>query len=137
MTEITEIVVVPEWHQTHYYITMTECEHCYSLQPCISGSEKYRCVDWHACQQRQKENHNPEAIPALLTPADQAGLIELVEIQRGTIERLKRIEAAAKVYAQAYEAFTHTTGHHAPIMHLFHDVEAASTALIALVKESK
>lgn len=84
-----------------YEIKTVECEMCFSLQPCLTNGVDSQCDDWQACRARQQENQKP-AIN--LTPADQAALLERMEIMQADMERLKRIASAAAVYIQAYDA---------------------------------
>jgi hypothetical protein len=98
-TETESVIVVGG-----YEIITTECEMCFSLQPCITDDAiVYRCTDWHACQKRQQENRREP--PIKLTDADVAGLLERMETQQADMERLKRIEAAAITFAQARDAW--------------------------------
>jgi hypothetical protein len=141
MTEAAIVVVVPELTvrrgesvESFFHVTMNECSICYSLQPCIAGEFMYRCVDWHACQVRQKENTQPA--PVRLTDADVAGLLERMETQQADMERLKRIEQAAIGFVQASEAFMALRGH-APMLQAHADLLAAERALINVVKGGK
>ena len=132
MVEMTEaaVIVVDTFHSGK----MTECELCYSLQPCIATRTAWRCVDWQACHKRQQENKQP--VPVALTSADQAALLERMEIMQADMQRLKRIEAAALVFVQASEAFSAVRGH-GPIIHLHQDLLEAERELIEVVKGIK
>jgi hypothetical protein len=106
MLEIAEAAVIRQ--RLFEQVATTECNYCYSLQPCHIGDSKRgaRCVNWRACLVRQQENrHEP---PIKLTDADVAGLLERMETQQADMERLKRIEAAAITWTQARDVWLHT-----------------------------
>ena len=128
MIEMTERATITE---SFFHVTMSECGRCYSLQPCISNDTSCRCVDWRACPVRESENKSDRP---LLTPADQAALLDRMEIMVADMQRLKRIESAAITFVQASEAFTVGRGHSARILGLHGDLIEAVKVLIAVVK---
>jgi hypothetical protein len=140
----TAIVIVPEPKyvdlvirqgesvSTFFHLTQTECSLCYSLQFCVSNNTSYRCADWHACHERQKENKRET--PIRLTDADINGLLERMEVQQADMERLKRIEAAALVWQQAHDAFDRGDECSIDIGVLWRDFMATENALIAALK---
>lgn len=118
--------------ESFFHVSMNECDLCASLQLCVSDAARYRCADWHACQQRQRENREPDSVK--LTDADVRGLLERMEVQQADMERLKRIEAAAIRFVQASEAFDANCG---PQTVLWDDFNSAEKALIVSVKGGK
>jgi hypothetical protein len=144
MTE-QAVIVIPDTYMdltirrgetvaTFFHVTMSECDLCASLQPCIATATAYRCADWQACHTRQRENTQPA--PVRLTDADIDGLWARMETQQADMERLKRIEAAAIGFVQASEAFMALRGH-APMLQARTDLIEAEKALIAVVKGDK
>jgi hypothetical protein len=127
MLEMTTESVIAIPAESFFYVTMSECSVCYSLQPCVSDATTYRCADWQACHTRQRENRQPT--PVKLTDADVAGLLERMETQQADMERLKRIEAAAITWTQARDAWLHTCNI-ATCEHL----DDASNVLMSVVK---
>ncbi len=131
MLEMTEATVIHQ--RPSEQVTTTECNYCYSLQPCYIGDSKRgaRCVDWHDCLVRQQENCQPDR--PQLTPADQSALLDRLEIMTADMERLKRIASVASVFVQASEAFDRVRGH-GPVLALHSDLMDAEKKLIAAVK---
>jgi hypothetical protein len=120
----------------YYAVITNECDLCASLQKCYSDGGAARCVDWHACQQRQKENRSEPSIR--LTDSDVAMLLERMETQQADMERLKRIEAAAVSFVQAIDAFNAAQGDVcAPVNALCDAIGAAEDTLRAVVKGGK
>ncbi len=133
MIEMTERTIVISGDDDNYEIITTECEVCFSLQPCLSNGVDSRCADWQACRMRQGENRQPDR--PMLTPADQMALLDRIEIMTADMQRLKRIESAALVYAQAVDGFrAWRKGDTTPIIELLQNVDSASDALIEAVK---
>lgn len=127
-------VTPPEWtHRTiTMYVTTTECAICYSLQPCIAQADRYICLDSAACLRRQHENKNPT--PVTLTQNDVDMLLERCEVQQADMERLRRIEGLARVWAHGYEASCNCRGPNMEMLQIDLAYSAACDALIAAVK---
>lgn len=129
MIEMTEAATILAGDS--YVIATTECEMCFSLQPCLTNGIDSRCADWQACRVRQGENRQPDRLQ--LTPADQVGLLEITERMQAKIDRLERIASAARVFVQASEAFDATRGR-GPVLPLHDNLIEAEKKLIKAVK---
>lgn len=116
-----------------YEIRKTECEICFSLQECLTNGVDSRCADWQACRKRQQENK--QETPALLTPADQAALLERMEIMQADMERLKRIVDVARVYKQTKAILDQTDENRAIYRQRYFDMCDARDKLIEVASQ--
>ena len=127
MTEYATVMVTTP-------IVETECEECYSLQPCLYNDlvGVAVCADWDACRTRQQENKHD--LPIKMTPAEVRALAEAYDRQCGEIERLQRIESAVREYRQARDLYKGYVGSISSTLILFRDMTDAESRLVELVK---